>query len=148
MANLFRKLHHVCIVVRDLDQAVAYYSSLGIGPWRDLPRSTHYASLNLPSEAAFRALKYKFANIDNIQFQLCEPPAEDCPQRRFLDTHGQGVFHLGFDVADCDVGEVAAKELGVDVKMSGRRLDGSGFTYFDTADRAGVIFEIRSPAKT
>lgn len=148
MTDLFRKLHHICIVVRDLDKAVAYYSALGIGPWQDLPRSTHYASLNLPSEAAFRALKYKFANIDNIQFQLCEPPAMDCPQRRFLDTHGQGVFHLGFDVADCDAGEATAKSAGLAVMMGGRRLNGSGFTYFDTPDQAGVIFEIRSPAKT
>ena len=45
---------------------------------------------------------------------------------------------------DCDVGEAAGKDLGLKVLMSGRRPDRTGLTYFDTADPAGVILEIRA----
>ncbi len=37
MTAPFRELHHVCVVVRDIDQSVAYYESIGIGPWQDYP---------------------------------------------------------------------------------------------------------------
>jgi len=33
MLNIFHKLRHVCIVVSDIQKAMAYYESVGIGPW-------------------------------------------------------------------------------------------------------------------
>jgi hypothetical protein len=116
---------------------------VGIGPWRDYPPLDQYTELKVPDADAFLAMRYRYANLDNIQVQLCQPPQQDCPQRRFLQTKGEGVFHLGFSVEDCDAGEASAAELGLAVLMKGRRPDGSGFTYFDTSPQAGVILEIR-----
>jgi len=39
MTSPFRQLHHICLVVHDIDAAIAYYEGLGIGPWQDYPRS-------------------------------------------------------------------------------------------------------------
>ena len=41
MTRLFNTLHHVCIVVHDLEKTVAYYESLGVGPWFDYPKKGH-----------------------------------------------------------------------------------------------------------
>lgn len=143
MNTIFRSLHHVCIVVHDLERAVAYYERLGIGPWFDYPKGGDYLVFDVPNEAASQAMRYKCADLDNTQIQLCEPPRMDCPQRRFLDTHGEGVYHLGFEVPDRDAAEREARTLGLDVTARGRRADGSGFAYFDTRDGAGVTLEIR-----
>ena len=51
-----------------------------------------------------------------------------CPQRRFLDTHGEGVFHIGFE-AELDTATSQAKASGLDALMSGRRENGTGFVY-------------------
>lgn len=142
--RIFSKIHHVCIIVREIEKAAAYYSSLGIGPWRDLVSPNEFAALNVPNPAAFPGLLYKYANLSNIQIQLCQPGPLDSPQRRFLDTRGEGVFHLGFEVENCDEGEAEAVKNGLSVLMSGRRDDRSGFTYFDTRSAAGVVLEIRS----
>jgi methylmalonyl-CoA/ethylmalonyl-CoA epimerase len=91
-------------------------------------------------------MRYQVCNVSNMQLQLCEPPEEDCPQRRFLDEKGEGVFHLGFEVADCNAAESIGKAGGLDLLMRGRRANGSGFTYFDTAEQAGVVLEIRAAA--
>jgi catechol 2,3-dioxygenase-like lactoylglutathione lyase family enzyme len=148
MSAVFKTLHHVCIVVRDIDKAVAYYETVGIGPWQNYPPLAQYVELHMPNRDAFMALRYKFANLDNVQIQLCEPSPADSPQRRFLDQHGEGVFHIGFEVADCNDSEKAAKALGLSVLMRGRRQDGSGFTYFNTADEAGgVVLEIRASSR-
>jgi catechol 2,3-dioxygenase-like lactoylglutathione lyase family enzyme len=142
----FRELHHICIVVRDIDASVAWYESVGIGPWQDYPPLTEYTRLSVPSPDAFRALKYKVASLDNVQLQLCQPPELDCPQRRFLDSHGEGVFHIGFE-ADLDEAAAAGTELGLNVLASGQRDDGSGFIYFDTLDPAAVVLLARKSAQ-
>jgi catechol 2,3-dioxygenase-like lactoylglutathione lyase family enzyme len=142
--GVFDKLHHFCIVVHDIDKARGYYESIGIGPWREYPPLVEYTDLQVPNPSAFLKMRYQICNMPTIQFQLCQPPQEDCPQRRFLDTKGEGVFHIGFEVSDCDAGEAEADARGLKIQMRGRRSNGSGFAYFDTASRAGVILEIRA----
>jgi len=139
----FQTLHHVCIVVRDLERAVAYYERLGVGGWFDYPKGAPYVEFEVPNEAASKAMRYKCANLGNVQLQLCQPPEMDCPQRAFLEVHGEGVYHLGFEVADCDAGEAYGRDHGLAVIARGRRADRSGFTYFDTKEGAGVTLEIR-----
>jgi methylmalonyl-CoA/ethylmalonyl-CoA epimerase len=141
----FRELHHICIVVRDIDASVAFYESIGIGPWRDYPPLTEYTRLSVPDRDAFRALRYKIADLANVQLQLCQPPELDCAQRRFLDSRGEGVFHIGFE-SDLDEAAAAAPGLGLNVLARGQRDDGSGFIYFDTAGAAGVVLLARRTA--
>jgi methylmalonyl-CoA/ethylmalonyl-CoA epimerase len=142
--DVFRKLHHVCIVVRDINAAVAYYESVGIGPWTDFPPLDAY-QLDGYERDSFLKMKYKFVNLDNVQLQLCQPGEGDTPQMRFLESHGEGVFHLGFAVPDVDAAERDAVATGVPVLGSGRLADRSGFTYFDTARAgSGVNLQVRA----
>ena len=53
------------------------------------------------------------------------------------------MFHLGFSVPDLAAAEAQAGTAGIAPLMRGRRTDGSGFTYFDTESRAGVVLEVR-----
>jgi methylmalonyl-CoA/ethylmalonyl-CoA epimerase len=143
---IFQKLHHVCIVVRDIENAVKYYESIGVGPWADFPPMDAYR-LDGYDRVAFLKMRYRFANIDNVQLQLCQPGDGDTPQRRFLETRGEGVFHLGFSVENCDKAEELAASAGVDVLARGRLVDRSGFTYFNTANEgAGITLEVRAPS--
>ena len=148
IAELFNNLHHVCIVVHDLEKSVAYYESLGVGPWFDYPKgSAAYLEFDVPNREASDAMRYKCVDLDNVQIQLCQPPLLDSPQRRFLDEHGEGVYHLGFEVPDRDRAEARGRELGLAVMARGRRSDNSGFCYFDTRRDAGVVLEIRKTAE-
>jgi catechol 2,3-dioxygenase-like lactoylglutathione lyase family enzyme len=143
MSTPFARVHHICIAVNDIERAIAYYESVGIGPWHDYPALQQFTELEVPDPDGFRALDYRYAWIGDFQLQLVQPGPEPTPQRRFLDEHGEGVFHVGFEVPDADAADARAAELGLAPLMRGRRRDGSGFTYFDTADRAGVVLEIR-----
>jgi catechol 2,3-dioxygenase-like lactoylglutathione lyase family enzyme len=141
----FERLHHLCVVVHDIDRAQAYYESVGIGPWHDYPPLHEYTELDVPDPDGFRALKYRYAWIGDQQLQLCEPGPEPTPQRRFLDEKGEGIFHVGFEVADVNAAETKIPAAPL---MRGRRTNGSGFTYFDTAEQAGVVLEIRQSPPT
>ena len=142
--NIFRQLHHVCVIVRNLDATVAYYESLGVGPWHDYPSLEPY-ELEVKDRKGYLNLRYRYANLDNFQLQLCEPGEGDTPQRRFLEERGEGVFHLGFNVPDLDIAESDAAALGLSPWMRARLPDRSGFTYFETREHgAGVTLEIRA----
>ena len=135
MTAPFEALHHVCVVVHDIDKTQAFYESVGIGPWVEYPPLSEYEDLQVPNAEAFSELKYRICNLPGIQLQLCEPSEKPSPQREFLDTKGEGVFQLGFEVDDADAAQEAA---GLPVLMRGRRENGTGFTYYDTLDEAGV----------
>ena len=62
-------------------------------------RSEHDIELDVEDVQAQRETIYMCADIDNVQIQLCQPGLRKTPKRIFLDTHGEGVFHLGFSVA-------------------------------------------------
>jgi methylmalonyl-CoA/ethylmalonyl-CoA epimerase len=146
--KLFDTIHHVCIVVHDLDRTRAYYESIGVGPWYDYAKGEPYIELELPNPKA--TMRYSCVDLANIQIQLCQPGPEDSPQRRFLESRGEGVYHLGFDVEDRGAAEAAGRAMGLGIVSRGRRADDTGFCYFDTREHAGVTLEIRSatgPAK-
>jgi methylmalonyl-CoA/ethylmalonyl-CoA epimerase len=144
MTTLFNKLHHICIVVHDIDKAQAYYESIGIGPWAQYPPLAEYEELEVPSKPGFLSLKYRICNLPSIQIQLCEPGTEPSPQRIHLDSKGEGVFHIGFEVPDADAAEALAKAQGLPVLMRGRRSNRTGFTYYGSADEAGVTLLTRA----
>lgn len=134
----FQQLHHICLVVHDIDRTQAQYEAVGIGPWADYPPLTEYTDLQVPSISAFHRLRYRVCNLTNVQLQLCQPGPEPSPQRQHLDEKGEGVFHIGFEVPDADAAQAEAQGCGLPVLMRGRRPNGTGFTYYDSADALGV----------
>lgn len=144
MTDVMKKLHHVCIVVHDIDKTQAYYESIGIGPWEAYPPLAEYEELDVPNRDGFLAMQYRICNLPNIQLQLCQPGMDPTPQRLHLETRGEGVFHLGFEVPDADTAEKDLHERGLTPLMRGRRSNRTGFTYYDTADRAGVVLLTRA----
>ena len=144
MSDPFTKVHHICIVVHDIDKAQAFYESIGVGPWAEYPPLAEYEDLDVPSKQGFLSLKYRICNLPGMQLQLCEPGPEPSPQREHLDRKGEGVFHIGFEVPDADAAEAQAVGKRLRVLMRGRRANRTGFTYYDSADAAGVILLTRA----
>lgn len=148
MPGVFSQLHHVCLVVADLEATMAAYERLGVTGWYDYPSHGPYVELEVPDPVGSANLRYKCCDLGNVQLQLCQPGSEGTPQRRFLDEYGEGVYHLGFEVEDLPASLAAGRALGLDVIARGLRGDGSGFAYFDTQHLTKVILEVRrTPAK-
>ena len=75
--SAFSRLHHISIVVRDVDAAVSFYESIGIGPFEDYPPMGEYVKISVPDEEGFYHLKIKCAQIGSIQLQLVQPGQGD-----------------------------------------------------------------------
>jgi catechol 2,3-dioxygenase-like lactoylglutathione lyase family enzyme len=145
----FSVLHHLSLVVRDLDAAVRFLESTGIGPFVDYPPMREYTQLNVPDEEGFFTTAIKCAMIGPVQLQVVQPGKGRSIYKDFLEQKGEGVFHLGFVVEDIAKSEAEVAAMGLEVLSSGRRENGSGFAYFDTADKCGVTLLVRqSPPAT
>ena len=141
--NAFSKPHHICIVVKDIEKTKSYYESIGIGPWTEYPPLVEYTRLNVEDEKGFLGTRFVFTHIGNLQLQLAQPGKGKSHYKDFLETKGEGVFHIGFEVDDVNLVENQLTHNGMEVLASGRRDDGSGFTYLDTREQAGVTLLVR-----
>ena len=78
-----------------------------------------------------------------MQLQLVQPGEGKTIYKEFLEKRGEGVFHIGFEVDDIDTTDKQLAEDGLKILSSGRRDDGSGFSYYDTSGHAGVTLLVR-----
>jgi catechol 2,3-dioxygenase-like lactoylglutathione lyase family enzyme len=143
MNNAFSKPHHICIVVKNIEKTKKYYESIGIGPWVDYPPLVEYTKLNVIDEKGFFDTRFVYTHIGNLQLQLAQPGEGKTIYKDFLETKGEGVFHIGFEVDDIDTTEKQLTDNEIKVLASGRRDDGSGFSYLDTRQQAGVTLLVR-----
>lgn len=139
----FSQLHHLSLVVRDIDAAVRFLESVGIGPFVDYPPMKEYTTLNVPDPEGFFDTVIKCATIGSVQLQVVMPGKGRSIYKDFLEKKGEGIFHLGFVVDDIAASEAQVAAMGLDVLSSGRRDNGSGFAYFDTAEKCGVTLLVR-----
>jgi catechol 2,3-dioxygenase-like lactoylglutathione lyase family enzyme len=139
----FSVLHHLSIVVADIEKATRYYESIGIGPFTEYPPMSEYVKIDVPDEEGFYNLTIRCAQIGPIQLQLIQPGEGKSLYRDHLEQKGEGVYHLGFVVEDIDTSEQRVRDMGIEVISSGRRENGSGFAYLGTAPEGGVTLLIR-----
>ncbi len=129
----FSELHHVSIVVRDIEESAKYYTSIGIGPFVEYPPMREYTKIDVPDEEGFYNLRIKVARIGTVDLQLIQPGEGESLYKDHLEKKGEGVYHLGFAVDDIDESESDVKKKDLSIISNGRREDGSGFAYLDTA---------------
>ena len=100
----FSKVDHVGVVVRDMNKAVEYYQSLGIGPFEVLTGIVpgDKRMWGKPVSPDDFKLNEKMASIGPIWLQLIQPVAGDSVWKEFLDTRGEGVHHVSFQVDDIE----------------------------------------------
>lgn len=137
----FSRIDQIGVVVEDLDRAVQYYSSLGIGPFEPLHLKRIERTV-YGKPAADISNRSRVARMGPIQFELLQPVSGESVQKEFLEKRGEGINHLGFLVDDLEkeVERLAAK--GFTVISSVRYAGGGGVAYLDTDRIGGVLFEL------
>ena len=107
-----RRVHHVAIVVRDINRALAFY--------RDQLRLPLDVLLPIESDG----VRIAFLPVGESNIELVEPTNPSTGVARFLETRGEGFHHVCLEVDDI------AAEL--------ERLASEGIELIDTAARRGA----------
>jgi methylmalonyl-CoA/ethylmalonyl-CoA epimerase len=134
------------VVVKDMDKAVEYYSSVfGIGPFTvyEFTPDKHW----FMEKPSYLKLLMGKAMLGKIELELIRPLEGRSLHQDFLDVHGEGLQHLGFNVKDYD--EIFSRFLkaGFQPLMRAESYVATykgdlKACYFDTRRTGGIIFEI------
>ena len=118
------KLHHIAVIVRDIDEAVQYYQSLGI--------ATVGREVVFPE--AKPKIRAKFVQIGEVPIEFIQHIEGESGYKDFLDSKGEGVQHIAFAVNNLDdeTAELVDKGVSVIIKGKAPAAFGSSSAHFDT----------------
>ncbi len=139
----FSKLTHVGVVVRDLDKAIDYLSSLGLGPFESLRPSRPLGETLVRGKPAEVKVKISAAKVGQVRLEFIQPIEGESPTKEFLDKKGEGINHIGFAVDDLDKEIAKLTKQGVKILTSARWEGGSLVSaYLETDTVGGIIIEL------
>src|SRR5215469_5006795 len=100
------RLDHVAIIVRNIEQALAFYrDTLGITP-REIKE--------VPTEQV-RIAFLPMGGPGGSEIELIEPTNPDSSLARFLEKRGEGLHHICLEVADINASLRDLREKGAQV---------------------------------
>lgn len=124
------KFSHIGIVVKDWKKVAEYYKSLGIF---EIPPQ---------EEIVMEGRKVKIIGADvflgPLWIEVFQPVSGDSAQQKFLDEHGEGINHIGFEVPDLKKAREVMAQKGVPVAFHIR----DSATYYDTAEYGNMMIEL------
>jgi hypothetical protein len=134
-------IRQIGFVVTNLDEALAPWLALGVGPWYVL-RGQHQRALyrGAPCEVT---LTIAFANSGDMQIEVIQQE-NDTPSiyTEFLTAKGAGFNQLAFWAEDFDVTVASIHDAGWPVVWSGGEGDGVRYAYAVPPDGPAAIIEI------
>lgn len=106
------KIHHVAVIVRNLDETLALYrDALGLELETVMP---------IPSDR----VRIGFLPVGEVKIELVEPTDDTTGVARFLEAKGEGFHHVCFEVPD--------------IQAALDRLAAGGLQLIDTEARKGA----------
>jgi len=87
---LLKKVHHIAYLVRDLDRAVEFY--------------TEVFKVKVYKRQFFepRGIEVALFYVGDVLFELIQPVKEGTRAYDYLQEHGEGFFHIAFEVEDIE----------------------------------------------
>jgi methylmalonyl-CoA epimerase len=142
IGELLSRFHHISVIVKDLDRAVEYYEALGMGPFE--PSNMVHIDRKLYGKPTPSDIKnvVKATNLGPIGIELLQPVSGESPQKKFLESHGEGIHHIAFIVDDIKEATAIMTEAGFEVVSSSNNQGGGGMAFFDADKVGGVQIEL------
>ena len=127
----FSRIHHVAIIVRDIEASLAFYrDTLG------LP-----VGLVLPIE--HDEVIIAFLDVGESKIELVQPTSATTGVARFLDKKGEGFHHVCFETPDVDATLAELAQDGVElIDQAARRGAEGPVAFLHPRSCNGVLVEL------
>ncbi|MCJ7681068.1 MAG: methylmalonyl-CoA epimerase [Candidatus Aminicenantes bacterium] len=135
---MIKKLDHIGIAVKDMEN--------GLNRWKTLLNSVDAVIEEIP-ERGIKAAHLEIPGGGSVE--LVEPLTSDSPVAKFLETRGEGIHHLCFEVEDLEAAMKDLKEKGIRF-MTDRPVCGAGgsrIVFAHPRDLGGVLVELKEKAE-
>jgi len=134
---MIRKVHHVAVVVRSVDEALKFYrDALGL-------------TVTESATVSEQGVKAVLLGLGEDELELIEPLDSQSGVGRYLDKRGEGVHHICFETDDIEVEMERARAAGVRLVDSRPRRGLAGEVCFvHPSATGGVLVELAQPEKS
>jgi len=127
-----KSIHHVAVVVRDLDQALAFY------------RDTLGLEVADRRRVEGEGVEIAFLPTGEAEIELLEPLTEEGGVARFLEQRGEGLHHLCLEIDDIEAAmdrldAAGARVLSEEPQVS---ADGTRYVFVHPKSTHGVLIEL------
>lgn len=126
-----KKINHVAIVVRDIEESLKFWeAALGL--------ELHHVE-EVPSQAS----KVAFIPIGDSEIELVQPTTEDSGMAAYLEKRGEGMHHLCVEVDDIEAKMQELKDAGVRlINDAPQVLPGRKMAFIHPKSASGVLVEL------
>jgi len=84
---MLKRIDHIGIAVKSLDDALIFYKSIGVSPY-------HF------EEVESQKVKVAFVRVGESNIELLEPTSPESPIAKFIEKKGEGMHHIAYEVSD------------------------------------------------
>jgi methylmalonyl-CoA/ethylmalonyl-CoA epimerase len=136
-------LWHIGLSVKNIEQAVDYYKSLG-GKTEDSPGhvldSSNFKEFKTYGKTGAPPwkIKIKMLQLGPLMLELTEPVEGGNSNETFMDQHGEGVNHVAYQVDELEKEVKELADKGVPVMYHAR----GAYAYLDTRKVGGMVIEL------
>ncbi|UCD08350.1 MAG: VOC family protein [Dehalococcoidales bacterium] len=123
-------LTQVGVVVKDVEKVVERLGELGIGPFDKMvlpPEREEY----FREKRMFAEFDIRGTRMGNVQLELIQPLEGDSPHKEFLETKGEGIQHVMYQVDNLEETVKELTDKGVEVLLRAKFPGGRGVAYVD-----------------
>ncbi|WP_297535362.1 methylmalonyl-CoA epimerase [Thermococcus sp.] len=128
---MFKKIDHVGIAVKNLEEAVKVWEGLGL-------------KVEEIEEVPDQKVRTAIIRIGESRIELLEPTAEDSPIAKFIAKRGEGIHHIALGVTNIEEHLKELKEKGYRLIDEEPRLGAGGAKIAFVHPKAvtGVLLEL------
>jgi methylmalonyl-CoA/ethylmalonyl-CoA epimerase len=129
---MLKKLDHIGIAVKDLDQAMKLYQeAFGIEP-------------SIVYESSYAKAKIAFFPIGEVRVELIQPVNPDSVVGKFLEKKGEGIHHISYRVKDVDrsLAELERKGIQLIDRKSRQVREKERVAFLHPKSTNGVLVEL------
>lgn len=131
---MIKKVHHVGVVVRDMEQAMGFYRDL-LGLPVDKIETIHE-----------QGVKAALLTLGDSEIELLEPTVTDNGVARYLERKGEGLHHICFEVDDVERDLSALKDRGTEMIDQQTRIGLAGrICFLHPSAMDGALVELCQP---
>ena len=140
-SSISDSFHHVGLIVKDADKTVAFYESLGIGPFEPLAVDVRERKLRgKPFSGA--KLKIRIAHVGPTRIEIIQSVEGQGPWFDFLERRGEGCAHFAYVVNDVEKAKAELLQRGLKVVYESWFTNGGAAAYLESDRLSGVMLEI------
>jgi methylmalonyl-CoA/ethylmalonyl-CoA epimerase len=127
---MIKKIDHLGIAVKNLDEAINLYRSLGLSPEHR-------------EEVPEQKVRVATLPLGESTIELLEPTASDSPIAKFIETRGEGIHHLAVLVENIEDALSQARKSGIKLIDEQPRIGvgGAKIAFLHPKSMKGVLLE-------